>query len=136
MGWFLSATVQVLAVNCFTFGLKSHFPKYHRPSVQIIKSKVGLLSSFGLRSTIEISHLWELSTYRVENTQKSRSFKAVNNASKFRKRFQKNFEKVKKTTFFYPQNGQKLPLKTAKMSNLLIENLNFGVISQPLTLKI
>ena len=40
-----------------------------------------------------------LSTFRAENTPKSRPFKVENNAQTLPKQIQNNFEKVKKTTF-------------------------------------
>ena len=48
-----------------------------------------------------------LSTFRLENIRKSRLFKAENNAQTLPKQIQNNFEKVEKSTFFDPQNGQK-----------------------------
>ena len=62
-----------------------------------------------------------LSTFRAENTPKSRPFKVKNNAQTLPKQLRKSPE----NDFFDPQNGQKLPLKTAKMSQNLTKNLNF-----------
>ena len=44
-----------------------------------------------------------LSTFRAENTPKSRPFKVENNAQTLPKQLQNNFEKVQKTTFSTPK---------------------------------
>ena len=44
-----------------------------------------------------------LSTFRAENTPKSRPFKVENNAQTLPKQLQNNFEKVQKMTFLTPK---------------------------------
>ena len=44
-----------------------------------------------------------ISTFRAENTPKSSSFKAKNNASITSEQLQNNFQKVQKTTFLAPK---------------------------------
>ena len=44
-----------------------------------------------------------LSTFRAENTPKSRPFKVENNAQTLPKQLQNNFEKVQKTTLLTPK---------------------------------
>ena len=66
-----------------------------------------------------------LTTFRGINPPKSGPFKYENNAQTLLKQLQNNFEKVQKSTFLTPQNGQKRPLKSAKMSKILTQNLSF-----------
>ena len=44
-----------------------------------------------------------ISTFRAENTPKSKSFKAENNAQTTSEQLQTNFQKVQKTTFLAPK---------------------------------
>ena len=56
-------------------------------------------------------------TFGAEKTPKSSSFRTKNDVQTLRKQLQNNFEKVQKTTFFDPKNGQKLPLIGQKWLN-------------------
>ena len=55
-----------------------------------------------------------LSTFEAQNTPKSRLFEAKNNAQTLPKQLQNNFEKVQKSTFLTPQNGQNSGVNMAK----------------------
>ena len=50
-------------------------------------------------------------TIRAKNTLKIGAFWAKNNAYTTSEQLQCNFQKVQKTTFFGPENGQNDPLK-------------------------
>ena len=55
----------------------------------------------------------QISTFRAENTPKSMSFKAKNNAQTTSEQLQTNFQKVKKTTFLAPKMAKsRVPILT------------------------
>ena len=75
--------------------------------------------------TQNLSFQGHLSTFEAQNTPKSRPFEAENKAQTLPKQVQNNFEKVEKSTFFDPQNGQKWHLKSAEMNKFVTPNLDF-----------
>ena len=103
----------------------------YRPFEQKIRLKLGLLGpkrppTDGQILTKNFDFRGHLSTFRAENTPKSRPFKAKNNAYTTSEHLQNNFQKVQKTTF--------LTLKMVKMTlsegQILTQNFDFrGQIS-------
>ena len=77
-----------------------------------------------------------LLTFGGENTPKSRPYQAENNAQKFSKQLQNNFGKVQKSTFLTPKMVKNDPSKPPKWANFWPKISIFGVIYQPLELKI
>ena len=52
-----------------------------------------------------------ISTFRPENTPENGPSNAKNNAQTTSEQLRTNFQKVEKTVFFYPENGQNDPLR-------------------------
>ena len=62
-----------------------------------------------------------ISTFRAENTAKSKAFKAKNNAQTPSEHLQNNFQKVQKTTFLDP----KMVKMALSEGQFLTQNLDF-----------
>ena len=77
-----------------------------------------------------------LSTFEARNTPKSRPFEAENKAQTLPKQVQNNFEKVQKSTFLTPKMVKNDPSNRPKWANFWPKISIFGVIYQPLELKI
>ena len=83
-----------------------------------------------------LSFQGHLSTFEAQNTPKSRPFEAENKAQTLPKQVQNNFEKVEKSTFLTPKMVKNDPSNRPKWANFWPKILIFGVIYQPLELKI
>ena len=77
-----------------------------------------------------------VSTFRAEKIHKSRPYKAKNNAQTFLKQLQINFQKTQKTTFLTTKIVKNDSSKLLKWANIWSKISIFGVIYQPLKLKI
>ena len=86
--------------------------------------------------TQNLSFQGHLSTFEAQNTPKSRPFEAENKAQTLPKQVQNNFEKVQKSTFLTPKMVKNDPSNRPKWANFWPKILIFGVIYQPLELKI
>ena len=81
---------------------KATFKKFKKRLFLILK-KVKITLSEGQILTQNFEFRDHISTFRAENTAKSKAFKAKNNAQTPSEHLQNNFQKVQKTTFLDPK---------------------------------
>ena len=93
-----------------------------------------MILSEGQILTQNFEFIGHISTFQAENTLKSGSFKAKNNAQTTSEQLQTNFQKVKKT-YFWSGKLSKWPSQRAKFWTILILEVIYRPKNEPFNAK-